>query len=302
MVRNRVGGCAAEIVKIRKHDLWNGFLEPIIRNPLRRESLGSQEESAGELPKRNHDNRKPNGTGRRHPGGLLDDVGRGPAERRFGPGPDRPRRYRRGRHQCEGTRSRRVGDCRNDRSADQVCAHCRDRRPGAVRPARSAQGRLSGVRPRLRPGRFAAAVGKARTATQPDGSGGARRDIGGAGLSRRLVVFHAARARRRPRAGAVPANDEGVLRLPPARGQGDARVPVVRHRRDPSGQVGHANEVWAIWSVDGRLFPAVRRAAESIRGLDRSDRQRRSADQCAAPSHRRPAQPRDLTLGLGIAD
>src|SRR5438093_6150102 len=75
MVRNRVGGCAAEIVKIRKHDLWNGFLEPIIRNPLRRESLGSQEESAGELPKRNHDNRKPNGTGRRHPGGLLDDVG-----------------------------------------------------------------------------------------------------------------------------------------------------------------------------------------------------------------------------------
>src|SRR5437867_9454026 len=109
MVRNRVGGCAAEIVKIRKHDLWNGFLEPIIRNPLRRESLGSQEESAGELPKRNHDNRKPNGTRRRHPGGLLDDVGRGPAERRFGPGPDRPRRYRRGRHQCEGTRSRRVG-------------------------------------------------------------------------------------------------------------------------------------------------------------------------------------------------
>src|SRR5881296_1688444 len=47
VMRNRAGGRAAEIVKIRKHDLWNGFLEPIIRNPLRRESFGLQEESAG---------------------------------------------------------------------------------------------------------------------------------------------------------------------------------------------------------------------------------------------------------------
>ena len=64
------------------------------------------------------------------------------------------------------------------------------------------------------------------------------REVSGAGLSGRLVVCDASRARRRQGAGELPENDEGVLRLPSTGRQGDARISVVRAGRDQSRKMG----------------------------------------------------------------
>ena len=75
---------------------------------------------------------------------------------------DRRRRPRRRRHRSEGAGSRRVGHRGDDRASDQVRQDRRDRRSRPLRRARSPEGDLQRLGPRLRARRFAEDAGDAR--------------------------------------------------------------------------------------------------------------------------------------------
>ena len=67
----------------------------------------------------------------------------------------RQRRYRRRGHRTAWSRSRRLGDRGNPRSADPLRQDRRDRRPGPLRRARPAESQISGLGARLWACRFA---------------------------------------------------------------------------------------------------------------------------------------------------
>ena len=193
-----------------------------------------------------------------------------------------------------GTGSRRVGDRGNDRPAHEIREDRRHRRSGPIRDARSAEGELQRLGPRLRPRRL------------PEGAGGAGQDArsdrgarpechgGGAVLPGDLLVFDAqgpwrncvfGAATRQEHAGqshraSAMGQHHQVYRLPvlsrarndrdPHHPQGAGRIPHLR------GGLGAPHPVRAGFDPDDDGDRPARCAArvQIVRRLDRSDRGR----------------------------
>ena len=221
--------------------------------------------------------------------GCAGDRGGDDVERRPGGAAARGRRDRgRRRHRRRGlrterTRSGRLGDRRDDRPSDEVRQDRRHRRSRPVSRARSAEGELLGVGPRIWPGRFGEGHGRAGQGGQPDGDRRAGREGRGPVLPGGLLVLADARARTRrssPATGADrqrhqpeharpgrldPEREVGRLpRLPSAGQQGDARDPA-RARRVPDDRrrVGTPCPVGAGRRADGWRAEPVRPRADS---------------------------------------
>src|SRR5437870_3742430 len=103
----------------------------------------------------------------------------------------RRRRHRRCGQRAERARGRRVGDRGDDRSPDQVRADRRHRRPGPLRGARSPEGQIQGVGPRLWPRRFGEGRCRAGQAAESQRGRGADGGGGGAVLPGDLLVLDA---------------------------------------------------------------------------------------------------------------
>ena len=100
----------------------------------------------------------------------------------------RRHRYRRHCHQRERPGSGRLGDRRNHRTADQICADRRHRRPGPLPDSRPADGELQRLGARLRPGRLAQDARQTRHNARSHGGARAERSGGGALLPGDLLV------------------------------------------------------------------------------------------------------------------
>ena len=237
-----------------------------------------------------------------------------------GDGANRQRRHRRRRHRLEGTGSRRLGDRRDDRSADALRAHRRHRRSRPLRRARPAEGNVSRVGPRLRARRLA--KGRGRSGQDASICRPCRAELsrGRAVLPGRLLVRPAdgcrtsanfpatppavsiprSRARRQwlrqvKSGGCLACHALGTRatrEIPASLGKFDSST-AAWGRRIQSGQAGQ--------SMIGGINQLGTARADPFRRLDRPHRARRAAaDAAAAQRHR--AQRRHHRVGLGRSE
>ena len=173
-----------------------------------------------------------------------------PARRR-----DRCRRHRRCRHRPERAGGRRLGDRRDQGSADPLRQDGRHRRSGPLRRSRPAEGQLQRLGARLRTGRFAEGAERARQGRQSARRRGAERSGGREGLSGDLLVLDdedpgRERVRQQGRQGQGHPGEEDAVRVA-------ERVEEPRLRRLPSARP----------AVDPHRSGGLRRVQVGRRGL-----------------------------------
>ena len=220
---------------------------------------------------------------------------------------------------AQGTGSRGLGHCRDQRSADQVREDRGHRRSRPVSDPGPAGGEVQRVGAGLRSRRLAEGAGVAGHEPEPQCRHRTERPRGGGVLPRRLLVLadEGAAGQRLPRHRAVgqrhcaehaqpgrvaaPDEERHLPRVPPAREQGDARNSCrARHLLVDDAGVGAAARLGSGGLEHDPVDEPDRPRALSLgpRRLDRSHQGRRASAGSAAAAGPR-AQRRDHHVGLG---